>query len=520
MDLIEHIKTAPDLKLKPNVLLQDPEIPYVYQRRASLMMVARPRLVLGDDVGLGKTLETVVALSYLRVRNPGMKTLIFTEKSTLRQWAKEISWLTPGMSTQIITADSATPKGRKVAFSKMSADITITTYSLLYKDRDAMMRGLGKDYTLVFDEPPFRNPDSQGSKIAREMSFEAARCYGLTATVVEGRLEDAFGIYSVIWPGLFPSKAFFQKSFCNVKRVFWNKPWPVKVIGYKNLGQFRAHIEPGFYGRLASNPEVEQALPEVITKDVPVQMGAAQSKLVKRVQDDLVMFTDEGVEELMAVTALIRAQEMVNLPAIHGEKAPSAKIEALEEMLLGSLSDSRTLVFSKSKKSLVALQEQFSAKGLPVKLLVGGMSKGEREGVQDWFQDTTPGPRVLLLNQAGGRAINLQKGGHIIFLDMPWTYGLYRQLIGRIRRTGSEHQRVVVWRLLAEHPEKPRATVDHHTLKHVVRGHKVFSALTGDAETVESTEQGKAAILASLMTETESQDDLDAEELIMEELGL
>lgn len=82
------ILKAEKLNLKPNGIFSPPpeKTPYLYQKKAGLLMLVRSRMVLGDDVGLGKTLETIMMMSYVKAANPKTKFLVFTERNSLLQW--------------------------------------------------------------------------------------------------------------------------------------------------------------------------------------------------------------------------------------------------------------------------------------------------------------------------------------------------------------------------------------------------------------------------------------------------
>lgn len=510
--LERHVKGAPDLPLKPNRYLRDPGIPYLYQRRASLLMVARPRMVLGDDVGLGKTLEAIVALTYLKARDPAGRILVCTEKSTLRQWQREFAWLAPDVAVEVATADTIPGRAAKERyFSRGLPDAVVTTYATMREYLDPILAGLG-DAPLwaVFDEPPFREPGRATSKAGLKLSRAAERVYGLTATVVEGRLEEAYGIFNVIAPGAaWRSKKQFLELHCVTQPIFRHREFPRRVVKYVNLAEFRGRIEPYFYGRLSTHPEVKQDLPDVVTKDVPIAMGAWQTE---RVMDAVegVLSSAKTDEKIDLLASLIRAQEMANWPGIHGwpdELKRSAKAEALLEMLQNSLSGERVLVYSKSRKTVEALHRLLAGRKIRAGTLVGGQSTDERAAVVDAFMSDDNEIDVLLLTKAGGRALNLQRGGHLICFDTPWTYGQYRQLVGRIRRTGSSHRAVVVWRFLAELDRQTSygrtghrswSTIDHHCLRHVKRGKRVFDAVTGDVEGIETTPADAKAILEDL----------------------
>lgn len=532
---VEQIKTAPVLKLKPNGVFVDPEIPYLYQRRAGLIMLTRPRMILGDDVGLGKTLELLLMVSYVKAANPGYKILVMTERVSYRQWLKEAAWLVPALGAKIITADTHPKAADRVkALAQFDQDVLITGYWTLYDYSAPLIQGMGDKWILICDEPNFfKNEDSlmhqqaygafvgdfNGNpfRLIRERDDEGkmqsrmepianakppTRSYGATATVVENRLEEAFGIFRVIAPGTFGSRQQFEKDYCIMKKI---KRGLRVVTGYKNLDKFRKQIEPFFFGRLQEDPEVMQDLPEVITKDIELTMSLAQSKKVVEAMDKLLELPDGEVQQLTTLSSLTRCQQLVNDPRLLGFDIDGVKTEALIEMLTNSLYKQRVLIYSKYRTMIDRLELAIKAAGLESVRITGKMSTAERERSQDRFmsdgEDHCP---ILLTTKAGSKALNLQKGGHLFFYDMPWSYGIYRQIIGRLKRTGSVFKKIGVYRLLAVlhpgvlHGLKDDHTIDHYSVEIIKKKFKLHQAITGDIETVESVTSDIGDILKAI----------------------
>jgi len=220
----EQIKTATSLKLKPNPYLKNPDIARLYQKRAILLMLTRQRMVLGDDVGLGKTLEAIMAFTYMKAAKPETKALVLTEKAALFQWRDEFAWLTQGIRTRVVAAaDGVSGVERKRLFRTHNSDVIITTYAMLYKYHEAIREGMQPRWVLIADEPSaFKNEATQlHGKIFEMVNGEggAVRAYGLTATIVENRLEEAFGVMRVVTPGTLPSRKRFTDEFCITKTV-------------------------------------------------------------------------------------------------------------------------------------------------------------------------------------------------------------------------------------------------------------------------------------------------------------
>jgi len=492
----DQIKTIPNIPLKQNGIFHDVKIPYVYQRRGGLMLLLKPRMVLGDDVGLGKTLETILAYTYLKAKIPGLKFLLFTENNALRQWVKELKWLAPSIKSKIVTADTHGDKLKRIrAMRENDSDVIITNYHTLHNYSKYLKEGMGKAWICVFDEPDmFKNTDTvthrRGFNLCNDNTFEPPlRVWGLTATIIGNRLDEAFGILRVVAPGTFASHKDFEKDYCVMRKTSRG----MKVAGYKNLDKFREVISHVFYGRLQDDPEVEQELPEVITKDVEVILSKEQSWKVTEATDRLIEMADGEVKQLKILPAMVMAQILTDEPRVKGFDIVGAKITALLEFLKGQLWDQRVVIFSKYRSVIDVVEKEIRKQNLYVGRITGKESPEEREANKLAFmsdgEDHVP---ILLITNAGKRALNLQNGGHLFFFDLPWAYDDYRQIIGRLKRTGSRHKVIGVYRLLGIiHPEVAvqignDLTIDHHTLKILMKKFELWKAVTGDTIEVES----------------------------------
>lgn len=499
---VAEIKVAKELNLKPNKYFSSVEIPWLYQKKASLIMYARRRMVLGDDVGVGKTLESIVAFSYMKSKEPDLACVVFTEKSALIQWKKEIAWLAPALKVRIITTETH-PKGddRRKALKEQGWDVTICTYYTVYNFLEPIMDGLGANYCVIADECNyFKNSGTKMFKQVRHLCEHASRAYGLSATVIENRLDEAYCILRVIAPGTIPSRSYFEKMFCVKKRteirggIGEKKKIINTVVGYKNIARFKEMIEPVFFGRLQTDPEVEQDLPEDIHKNVEVQMSREQSIKYLEAETGLLQMADDQFVQLGVLSSLTVCQQLANAPALKGFNIASAKEEALIENLLGSLSGEKVVIFSKFRTQIDRLEVLIKAQGLRYRRITGAENKtSDREAARVAFQTHgEDGVEILLITKAGHKALNMQEGGHMIMFDLPWSYGTYRQLVGRLKRTGSKHKHIGIYRYMSVmHPDVANGTstdtIDHHVLNTVLTKKNLFNAVLGDDATIETT---------------------------------
>jgi len=498
----DQIKAAKALSLKPNGIFKDLSYPFNYQKKGSLLMLLRPRMVLGDDVGLGKTLQCVLACSYIKAANPTTKFLIFTEMTAFGQWAKTFRDHTPSLKVKLINTELYPDPQQRIAVMRgHGADVVLSSYSQLYDYYKYLKEGMQPRWVGIFDEPDlFKSTDSVAHRHAYDLvngEGGAARVYGATATIVGNRLTEAFGILRIVAPGTLGGYKEFEEGYLKTKRFKKRK----RVVGYKNLDEFRRRIEPVFFGRLQDDPEVEQELPEVITTDLPIIMSKAQSWKVVEAMDKILEMPSGEVKQLSVLPAMTYAQILTDDPRVKGFDIVGAKTTALLETLTGSLSEQRVIISSKFRTVVDLLQERIQAAGLETVRITGTESLSEKMASKDRFMsDGSDRVNILLMTAAGRKAIDLQKGGHLFFFDLPWAYDLYRQTVGRIKRTGSVHKRVGVYRMMGElHPEVAsqvgtEKTIDHHTLKILMEKFKLWKGLTGDVKEIEATDTDVADI--------------------------
>jgi SNF2 family DNA or RNA helicase len=362
---------------------------------------------------------------------------------------------------------------------------------MLYKHCEDLKKGLQPRWVFIADEPDiFKSITCIAHKKAFALvNNEGGPCraYGLTATLVGNRLSEAYGIFRVIMPSLMPNYRVFENMFCVKYRN--------RIRGYKNLDSFKSIVSDHFFGRLQDDPKVEQELPEVITKDIPVVCSVDQSWKIVEAFERLIETVEGSVKRLLPLPSITYAKLMTNDPRLKGFPEQGAKVKALQDLVTGTLKGKRVIIFCFFKMMILNLKEDFKKIGIDSLKITGDENILQKKRVVERFMsDGDDHVPILFMNKAGSKALNLQSAGHVVFFDLPWGYDLYRQVIGRVKRTGSLHSKIGVFRFLAElHPEvekefKSKRTMDHFTLDIILRKFELWKSLTGDNKTMDSGE--------------------------------
>jgi recombination protein RecA len=367
---------------------------------------------------------------------------------------------------------------------------------------------------LVSNCQEFKNMKTKTWFGANEISERAKYCYGMSATIIKNKLEEAYYIYRVIVPGLFPGKIkFFAEYTVRKKMTTWRngkKQRFNKIVGYKNLQQFKETIDPFFLIRRTR--DVAQELPQLISRKLILEMSEAQEHLYRRAlsgelyqelikekyfkyeayinsKEDLTdkenetfdilrskyeeSLTKEGMQK-NKIAALSYCQLVSNGPGWLNEEGESSKEIEFRRLFDQELSDEKTIVFTRFKSGIKRLEAILSGLGMKHVKITGDNSIDERNDARKKFQDMNQDYNVIFITQAGSAAINLQSAGVILYYDTPWSYGDLYQSIGRAQRIGSIREHILLLHMVN------RKTIDEHVLSILDNKKGLINQVVGD----------------------------------------
>jgi SNF2 family DNA or RNA helicase len=314
------------------------------------------------------------------------------------------------------------------------------------------------------------------------LAERASRVYGLSATIIKNDLEEVYSIFSVVVPGLFGNITHFRDTYCQMQLMkIWSGAKKAhirfpKVVGYKNLSQFRTVLDP--YLLIRKKEDVASELPKLISRKIMLEMGAEQRAAyidalngivyedkVKRefyeisdrlrngdTSESVLKIYNERKEKyeqyLTAdgkkrgkLAALTFCQMVSNGPALLRMPGESSKDIEFERLMVEELQNEKVIVFSRFKSGLPFLEMICERLKIKYVRITGDEGASERNEAKKMFQ-TDPEYKVIFITTAGSAALNLQAAGVIIFIDTPWSYGDLVQAIGRAQRIGSLQEHI------------------------------------------------------------------------------
>ena len=174
-----------------------------YQLAAVDLLRERGRMILTDDLGLGKTFTALLNLTH----DDALPALVVCPTHLPSRWETELREAFPWLTVEI--AKSTKPSLR--VRSGMLRDVTIVSYSKLAGWAAELQNQV---QTVIFDEAQeLRHPKTDKSEAAAIVADNASYVQGLTATMIHNYGGEVFNIYDVIAPGVLGTREEFMREW-------------------------------------------------------------------------------------------------------------------------------------------------------------------------------------------------------------------------------------------------------------------------------------------------------------------
>ncbi|HEV7536937.1 MAG TPA: SNF2-related protein, partial [Acidimicrobiia bacterium] len=394
---------------------------------------------LADDMGLGKTAQLLALMVAEReeadAADPrSAPTLLVCPMSLVGNWQRETARFAPDLSVYVHHGTTRTKAGLVAAARR--ADLVITTYSLLARDR-ALLGEVTWGRLALDEAQNVKNPNSLAGRAAR--ALPAVGRVALTGTPVENRLLELWSLMDILNPGLLGSEQTFRERFAV----------PIERYGDETAAATLQRLTgPFVLRRLKTDRSIIADLPDKIEMHVLCNLTREQASLYQAVVDDMLERIERaktGIQRMGVISgSMMKLKQVCNHPAhflADGSRLDadrSGKLARLEEILEEiTEAGERALIFTQFAEMGTLLQSHLSERfGLELPFLFGGVAKRRREEMVDAFQ-ADGGPPVLILSlKAGGVGLNLTAANHVVHYDRWWNPAVEDQATDRAYRIG------------------------------------------------------------------------------------
>lgn len=443
--------------------------------------------ILADDMGLGKTLQTLSHI--LLEKESGRLTrpaLIVAPTSLMSNWQDEAARFTPSLKVLLLQG-----KDRARYFDRIGqSDIVLTTYALLPRDEDILMRH--DFHLLILDESQYiKNIRSKATQIASSLKARHKLC--LTGTPLENHLGELWSQFHFLLPGLLGNEKTFNSEFRHA----------IERNGDEARQELlNRRIRPFLLRRTKDKVARELPLKTEIVRYVELTENQRQiyetvrELMDKKVQDEIARL---GIAhcQIIILEALLKLRQVCCDPRLLRGSAykksthASAKLAELMEMLQELLLEKRhILVFSQFTSMLSLIEAELNTRNIPYALLTGDTT--DRASAIRSFQEGHVSVFLISL-KAGGVGLNLTAADTVIHYDPWWNPAVENQATDRAWRIGQDKP-VFVYKLIA------RGTLEEKIQDLQQRKAELASAMlsTGQAQNVQITPEDLQSIFRPL----------------------
>lgn len=411
--------------------------------------------ILADDMGLGKTVQTLAHIQLEKQAGRADRpSLVIAPTSLLPNWAAEARQFAPDL--KLVTLHG--PDRAQHFDTLPEADLILTTYPLLVRDRDVLTHC--EYHLLVLDEAQFiKNPKAQSHAAARQI--KARHRLSLTGTPLENHLGELWAQFDFLMPGMLGNVKRFNETFRN----------PIEKQADSDARQRLSRRVAPFVLR-RTKEQVLAELPPCTEIVRWVEFSDAQRDLYEslRIAFDKKLRTalqaqGVGRSQIMILDALLKLRQvccdprLVKLDSAQKIGAQgsqhSAKLTELLELVTELLDEGRRiLLFSQFTSMLGLIEAEFRKRGWGYSKLTG-QTRDRAQPVRD-FQDGKV-PIMMISLKAGGTGLNLTAADTVIHYDPWWNPAVEAQATARAHRMGQDKP-VFVYKLLG------RGTVEEKIL--------------------------------------------------------
>ncbi len=423
-----------------------------YQIAGVNFLLNRKFAFLGDMLGLGKTIETVVALRILFEIYHYNKIIVITQKTILADWSNAINMFSFN-------------DGFKESF-------TFTNFEQFISKNSNELLNKKYDIVVVDEATFFRNSTKTRTEI---MKIKADRFWLLSGEMIEKNPLDVYYIFNT-FTDIFNFDE-FEKKYVIYKTMFFGNKKIKQPYKFKNMQELKSEIEPYFLRRTREDVSDEVEKIDIISKDINVDLTTQQDTELKELRQKIM--ERKFISNKNKILSLFQETRLILDDANYknGSEINSNKFAEMKK-ILDMNKDNKIIIFTSYKIILEKLEKELIKNGYKVITVASYMSMQERnEKIEEYKKSKEL--NILLASDILAYGKNLETSSVMIHYDMPLLASKIKQRTFRMIRKNSTHNRFEVYYLVTN--SKFDQTVKNILLKKVA----FSSALTGDKDSIE-----------------------------------
>jgi len=420
----------------------------------------RGRVLLADEVGLGKTIEAGMVLKEYLLRGMVEKVLILTPASLVGQWQEEMA-----AKFDIPCASSYEGMLRTDPDAFWAQPRVIASIATARRQEHfARLTRQAYDLVIVDEAHHLKSRTTQNYRLVDALRKRFLLL--LSATPVQNSLVELYNLLTLLKPGIFKTEKEFRAAYMTPgrPRLPANRDRMRELMREVMIRNTRALVDvrlPSRHAvtlRLEATGEEQSCYQELdqLARELHANAPGHHRLALHH------LLSAAGSSPAAAAGALLRFGAGLRLRSAspHPERSRGAGKDerwralyeryrwiergAKENVLLDLLRrnpEEKKMVFVHHRETLLHLDAALREQGIPFARFEGSLSGQEKDAVITEFRERAP---VLLSTQSGGEGRNVQFCNTLINFDLPWNPMAIEQRIGRLHRIGQTREVFIV----------------------------------------------------------------------------
>lgn len=418
-------------------------VPHNYQKYCIDRVISDKNIGLMLDMGLGKTVITLTAISELKFNLFEInKVLVIAPKKVAEStWYREAGKWEHLKLLKFSKVLGSLPK--RIKALNTPADVFVINRENVPWLVEYYKNDWPFDMVVVDEFSSFKNHASKRFKSLKIVKSKIDRFVGLTGTPAPNGLKDIWAQVYLLDQG--------ERLGKNISA------FRDRYFDYRNYGSFGEYtIKKGadqtirnVIGDICISMKAEDylELPDIIYDVVPVELDDKSKKSYEELEKKMILELDSE-EEIDVANAAALTGKLLQLSngAIYDSERRiheihNCKIERFLE-LIEQLNGKPALVFYNFQHDLLRIKKALEKQKLEVREL-----KNPQDEI-DWNSGKID---ILLAHPASAAyGLNLQEGGnHVIWFGLNWSLELYQQANKRLHRQGQK-EKVIIHHLVSQ----------------------------------------------------------------------
>lgn len=478
---------------------------YQLQPTVKALKLARPRLLIADGVGLGKTIEVGILLTELMKRGRAKRVLVVALKSILSQFQEEL-W--NRFDIPLVRLDS-------VGVNRIRSKIPANKNPFEYYDKTIISIDTLKDNSqfrsyiedthwdvIVIDECHIvSNADTLRGNLARTLSGHCESMILTSATPHNGNKDSFANIIRMLEPTAIPRSGDYTKKDvepyyvrrfkndiqdANVRKNFQDRQIIAEEVNLNEQEEaFLALQQEYKFAKLREQGEEgsDALFSLTLFKAFLSSPAAALESLINRIK----IMEERGKEVEASITDMKKMLEDILALQIDS-KYDQFKKKLIELGWNGKPKCERYVLFTERRATMQYLKKRLTedfgiADDNTISLFDGSLSDVEQQAMIEDFGKGDSKIRLLICSDAGSQGVNLHYNCNRMFnYDLPWSLITLEQRNGRIDRYGQTRTPYIHY--LIAHSQNKDVRDDLNILKKLwEKENEVYNSL-GDAGSV------------------------------------